>query len=191
MEINNDNDTENEHISTFRFINESFDKMIDSTSTDVKEEQQTIYDLLFSTYSIIEKNNVLFIKGSIGYRYDEKEANFIYDMNENKIYITSSYRLMAHQLEYELYKGTYEMCYDKVWTHNDNYILEEKTLSEKYVEIDEDSVPYYRFPRTKDGCSISRVIYNVFKVFRDEKAVKPKIIIPNYHNVYNQIRKDD
>ena len=58
----NDNDNENEHISTFRLINETFDKMIDSTSIDVPESEQDKYDLIFESLNIVEKNNILFIK---------------------------------------------------------------------------------------------------------------------------------
>ena len=188
---NNNNDNENEHISTFRLINETFDKMIDSTSIDVPESDQDKYDLIFESLNIVEKNNILFIKGYVGYRYDTNDIEFIYDRNENKIYVASRYRLMHHPMEYELYKNTYQVVYDKFWTYDENYNMEEKMSTYKYKPIEDDSVPYVRFPRTKDGISISRLVFNIFKVFRDEKAIKPTIIIPNCHNIYSQIVQEE
>jgi hypothetical protein len=187
IKMDNDNDNENQHISTFRLINETFDKMIDSTSIDVPESDQDIYDLIFESLNIVEKNNILFIKGYVGYRYDTNDINFIYDLNENKIYVASRYRLMHHPQEYDLYKNTYQVVYDKFWSYDENYNMEEKMLTQKYNPIEDDSVPYVRFPRTKDGISISRLVFNIFKVFRDEKGIKPTIIIPNYYNIYSQL----
>ena len=147
-------------------------------------------DIIFIADNIIENNNIVYVEGSIGYEFDRITIKLIYDLQENKIYIASRYRLLGHELEYELFKDTFQMSYDKYWIYekkkeNENYVLKEKIISENYKKIDETAIPYYRFPRTKDGITIPRVVYNIFKVFSDETAIKPDIIIPNSHNVYS------
>ncbi len=91
--------------------------------------------------------------------------------------------------ELELYKDTFEMCYDKYWRFEDNKLIE-YIETDNYNHIGENSIPYYRFPRTKDGMNIPRIVHNIFKVFRDENAIKPKIIIPISMNTYRTIKKE-
>ncbi len=184
---------DNEHISNFRIIYQNYKKQIDSvdgSSVNISDIDE--YDIIFRADKIIENNNILYIIGSIGYDFDSTTIELIYDILDSKIYIASWYRLLIFQEEYELFKNTYKISYDKVWNYekiNDEYILEENDITSRYFEIDEKSFPYYRFPKTKDGISISRVIYNIFKIFRDEKSIKPSIIIPNYFNIYSKIVK--
>jgi hypothetical protein len=184
---------ENEHISNFRIIYPNYKTKIDSVDgCSVNISDIDYYDIIFRTDKIIENNNILYITGTIGYDFDSTSIELIYDIIENKIYIASCYRLLIFNQEYELFQNSYQMSYDKVWYYekvNDGYILQEKDITTQYYEIDEKSIPYYRFPRTKDGISISRVIYNIFKIFRDEKSIKPTIIIPNNFNIYSKIVK--
>ena len=203
MDENNYNLTENilpnnKHISTFRIIYEQFKNKINSIEgLTIKDIEISDEDIIFFADNIIENNNIVYIEGSIGYEFDRITIKLIYDLQENKIYIASNYRLLGHELEYELFKDTFQMSYDKEWVYekknenenlnqneNENYVLKEKIISENYKKIDETAIPYYRFPRTKDGITIPRLIYNIFKVFSDQNAIKPDIIIPNSHNVY-------
>ena len=183
----------NNHISTFRIIYEQFTNKINSIEgVSIKDNEICDEDIIFIADNIIENNNIVCVEGSIGYEFDRITIKLIYDLQENKIYIASSYRLLGHELENELFKDTFQMSYDKEWVfekekenENENYVLKEKIISENYKKIDETAIPYYRFPRTKDGITIPRVVYNIFKVFSDETAIKPDIIIPNSHNVYS------
>ena len=188
---------DNNHISTFRIIYEQFTNKINSVEgVTIKDNELCDEDIIFIADNIIENNNIVYVEGSIGYEFDRITIKLIYDLQENKIYIASRYRLLGHELEYELFKDTFQMSYDKYWIYekenknlnekeNENYVLKEKIISENYKKIDETAIPYYRFPRTKDGITIPRVVYNIFKVFSDETAIKPDIIIPNSHNVYS------
>lgn len=178
---------DNEHINTFVIINNSLTKKIDNVNvfsmplTEIDDE-----DIIFRAENITNNNNILFIEGSIGYSFDPTYIKLIYNINENKIYISSSYRLLGFQKEYELYKETYQISYDKYWAY-EKYILEEKNVNEKYQIIEGDTIPYFRFPRSKDGISIPRIIYNVFKIFSNESIVsKPDIIIPIVLNTYRK-----
>ena len=197
MDENNYNLTENilpnnKHISTFRIIYEQFKNKINSIEgLTIKDIEISDEDIIFFADNIIENNNIVYIEGSIGYEFDRINIKLIYDLQENKIYIASRYRLLGHELEYQLYKNTFQISYDKEWIYenenekeNENYLLKEKIITENYKKIDETAIPYYRFPRTKDGITIPRVVYNIFKVFSDETAIKPDIIIPNSLNVY-------
>jgi hypothetical protein len=186
----------NNHISTFRIIYEQFTNKINSIEgVSIKDNEICDEDIIFIADNIIENNNIVCVEGSIGYEFDRINIKLIYDLQENKIYIASSYRLLGHELEHELFKDTFQMSYDKEWVYEkekenenlnqtENYILKKKIISENYKKFDEIAIPYYRFPRTKDGITIPRLIYNIFKVFSDENAIKPDIIIPNSHNVY-------
>lgn len=182
---------ENKHIYTSRIINVNLKNKFDSIdSNSIKESDIDEYDIIFKADEIIENNNILCISGFIGYSFDETSVKFIYDINENKIYIASNYRLMNFKQEYDLFTNTYQISYDKEWKYekiNDDYLIQEKEINVKYKKIDDTSIPYYRFPRTKDGISIVRVIYNIFTIFQDENTIKPVIIIPNSLNIYNSI----
>ena len=188
----------NNHISTFRIIYEQFTNKINSIEgVSIKDTEICDEDIIFIADNIIENNNIVCVEGSIGYEFDRITIKLIYDLQENKIYIASSYRLLGHELEHELFKDTFQMSYVKEWVYEkenedekenlnekENYVLKEKIITKNYKEIDETAIPYYRFPRTKDGITIPRLVYNIFKVFSDETAIKPDIIIPNSHNVY-------
>ncbi len=152
-----------------------------------------MYDTLFSAGTITEfirrDVQLLIVRGYIGYSADTSDVEFIYDKIANIIYVYGSYRTMTYGMENELYKDSFEISYDKYWKF-ENYNLNEYNTDKQYETID-NTMPYYRFPRTKDGISIPRVIFNVFKIFNDDTANKPKIIIPNIFNTYAKIKKID
>ena len=183
---------ENKHVSTFRVINDLAKNQIDSyegITMDLNDLDE--YDTVFLANHVVEKNNIVHIKGSIGYCFDPKYIELFYDLSNNIIYIASEYRMMIGSNEHIIYADSYQISYNKIWeliTENDNFELKEKPIPEEYIEINDNSVPYYRFPRSKDGISITRVMFNIFKVFRDENAIKPKIIIPIRYNIYRQLK---
>jgi hypothetical protein len=173
-------------INTFIIINET-NKQIDFNKCNYLDDIN-MYDTIF-TASIINEyintdSHLLCVYGTIGYSADTQDAEFIYDKKNNKIYITSRYRMIIDNNEIDLYKDCFEMSYDKYWKL-DNTIrteLKEIPIETNYEKIGDNSIPYYRYPRTKDGISIPRVIFSVFKIFSDENIpneLKPKIIIPN------------
>jgi hypothetical protein len=180
---------DNEHINTFIIINNSLDKQIDSThGFSIPLSEIDDYDVIFIANKITNHNNILYVIGSVGYSFDPVYIELIYDLNKNIIHVTSDYRLLDFQKEYELYKNTYQISYDKYLTYKTENI-EEIPIKDKYSEISEKSIPYYRFPRSKDGISIPRVIYNIFKVFSSSESEKPYIIIPINFNIYRKIIK--
>ncbi len=180
---------DNEHINTFVIINNSLDTKIDSVNgfliplSEIDE-----YDVIFRADKITNHNDVLHIQGTIGYSFDPIPIKLIYNLKKKEIYIASNYRLLSFQQEYELYKNTYQISYDKYYVYEKDNI-EEKMINEKYEEINSESLPYYRFPRSKDGISIPRVIYNIFKVFSNETVNKdkPEIMIPISFNIYRKL----
>ena len=185
---------DNNYISTFRIIYEQFTDKINSVEgSTIKDNEISDEDIIFFADNIIENNNIVYVEGSVGYEFDRITIKLIYDLQENKIYIASRYRLLGSELEYELFKNTFQMSYVKEWFYvkenenlkeNENYVLKEKIITENYKKNDETAIPYYRFPRTKDGITIPRLVYNIFKVFSNENAIKPDIIIPDSLNVY-------
>ena len=141
--------------------------------------------IIFAVEKLEEYNNIIYINGTLGYYADPKDdVQFIYDMSENKIYVASNFRVLACQSEHDLFMSNVEISSNKVWKYKDNKIVEINTPEHK-LEIEDDGIPYYLFPRTKDGITVPRIIYNIFKVFSDENAVKPKIIIPANFHVYS------
>jgi hypothetical protein len=177
-------------VNTFIVINESTKNQIDFIKSSYSGELNK-YDNIFTVSLINEyisvKSHILYVYGMIGYSEDCEEVEFIYDKKNNKIYVANEYRLLGDDIEYQLFKDSYEICYDKYWKINDDDLcdkLSEMTVDEKYEAIDDDAIPYYRYQITKDGISIPRIIYNLFKVFSDPnvaKENKPKIIIPLFH----------
>ncbi len=182
---------EHPHLNTFIIMDDyKSDKEIDYSdgrTFDLSKINKNNYDthIIFIVTNIEENNNILNITGDIGLWNDPKyDIKLIYDMNENKIYISSYYRLLYELDEHKLFINTFDAPHDKIWKY-ENGKLVEINVPEHVLDLDDDSIPYYRFPRSKDGISIPRVIFNTFKVFSDEKAIKPKIIIPSNWDVYS------
>jgi hypothetical protein len=142
------------------------------------------YDVIFIADEIIEDNNIVYLTGTIGYYFDPVYIELLYDLSNNKIYIMTEYRLLSSEREFELYKNTYQISYDKYWTFDKTKnTSNEEIITDKYQEINNISIPYYRFHRSKDGISIPRVLHNVFKVFSSQEP-SPDIIIPIIRNIY-------
>ena len=102
---------------------------------------------------------------------------------------------MTGDYENKLYPNSYQIIYDKLKNFekiNDEYFMQEINITKKFQLVSEDSVPYFRFPRSKDGISIPRLIYNIFKVFKNDNVqVKPQILIPIIHNVYSVVIREN
>ena len=138
-----------------------------------KKIAEDMYDIFFTATNIIYENNIIYITGEIGYQGDEKTIKLIYNLSDNQIIINSDYRLMLR--DNDKYNGTYNMI-----VTNPNCEL---------LQLD-DSIPYYRFPRTKDGISIPHAIHEIFKVFKDPSSKqKPQIIIPCDFYAYANVHK--
>jgi hypothetical protein len=139
----------------------------------------------------IHNEKQIYIEGLIGYHWgDFVSAKFIYDLEANTIYICSRYRLLGHQKELGLFTGTFEVSYDKYWEFQEGTDggLVEVPDNNNYESMSAIAIPYYRFPRSKDGISIPRAVYNIFKVFQDPAiSNKPRIVIPNHFSIYNKI----
>lgn len=188
-------------INTFVIINENPEKQIDyfTTSFDCVIKK---FDNIFTADIINEYksrlHHIIHLYGTIGYSADTEDVEFIYDKKTNKIYVYGKYRILGcNDNEYQLFKDSFEMNYDKYWTLDNGTIinkLKEINVDEKYDKIDTEFIPYYRYPRTKDGLTIPRIIYNVFKIFSNQfisKEDKPKIIIPYYFNHYKRVVKNN
>jgi hypothetical protein len=166
-------------------------KDIDNTADNPPEmDNETI---IFTLEKFIQHNlTTVYIEGLIGYHWgDFVSAKFIYDLEANVIYICSRYRLLGHTEELDLFAGTFEVSYDKYWEFQEGTDggLVEVPDNNNYEPMSETAIPYYRFPRSKDGISIPRVVYNIFKVFQDPKCInKPRIVIPNHFSIYNSIK---
>jgi hypothetical protein len=179
---------DNPYVSTHKIICEFAPDRI--SSRDICSEYELFdEDIVFKATDVIETpEKVVYVAGTIGYPGDRVSVEFIYDRPANKIYCCNKYRTLDNDAEYDLFAGTFEISYNKYWQFVDAEVVEKKD-DNKYEPISEKVVPYYRFPRTKDGIPISRLVYNIFKVFRDETAglAKPVLIIPYYHCIYRQV----
>ena len=185
-------------INTFVIINENPEKQIDNNNTSydgIIKKFDNIFTADIINEYISKESHILQIYGTIGYSADTEEVEFIYDKKTKKIYVYGKYRMLSCNFEQELYKDTFEISYDKYWiVDKESYKLKEINVNEKYEDIDYDGIPYYRYPRTKDGLTIPRIIYNVFKVFNDPgipKEDKPNIVIPYCFNFYKQVIKNN
>jgi len=183
---------ENQYINTFIIINNSVTSKIDLTyGFSMAFHEIDDYDVIFIADEIIEDNNIVYLTGTIGYYFDPVYIELLYDLSNNKIYIMTDYRLLSAEREFELYKNTYQISYDKYWTFDKTKnTSNEEIITDKYQEINNISIPYYRFPRSKDGISIPRVLHNVFKVFSSQEP-PPDIIIPINRNIYRKLDKNN
>ena len=128
-------------------------------------------DIFFTAKNITNENEMVYISGEVGYLHDAKTIHLIYNLAANEIIVNSDYRLLSERTAAEKYKHSY-----KITNTNPNGEL---------IKIEPDSIPYYRFPRTKDGVTIPNLIYQIFKVYEDNNIKnKPQIIIPSELYVY-------
>ncbi len=181
--------TENEHVSTHRFISEFGADRIASQDVD---RVPTDDDIFFKADHVIETpDRVVYVSGTIGYPHDRVGIQFIYDIPANKIYSCNKYRFFGCEEEYALFEGSFEYVYDRLWQFVEDEVVEKKdeTTYEETMAIasTRSALPYYRFPRTKDGVHIARIVHNIFKVYRDgSRTDKPMVVIPYAHYVYKQ-----
>ncbi len=104
------------------------------------------YDLFYkaSFIPLIHPNNYTLIIET-GFDIHYERTTFICTMSHNNIYINDEYRTVHCPEEYEIYKK--KIYYNK----------KERMLNGK------DSMPWIRFPRTKDGVTIPLLIDRILK----------------------------
>lgn len=165
-------------------------ELITQEIVDCEDPESYIY---FIASNIYEDEFILGVEGTVGYGFDPTTIKLIWDKIENKIYITSSYRLLHSETDYNLYSNKYKLTsgllsnIEKQSDGTEKLVFKMVEGCEK-LEPNINGVPYYRFPRSKDGITIPRVIHNIFKIFQDESEdiIKPEIIIPSEFHYYNQ-----
>jgi hypothetical protein len=136
-----------------------------------KKIGEDLDEIFFTATNITYENETVYISGEVGYQHDNKTIHLIYNLADNEIIVNSDYRLLSERVAAEKYKHSY-----KITNSNPNGEL---------IKIEADSIPYYRFPRTKDGISIPNLIHQIFKVYQDDNVKnKPQIIIPSELYVY-------
>ncbi len=171
---------------------ETSELMTDSTEEFEEYQEECVEDsCYFIARRIYSDDKKIIVEGTIGYSYDPRDLKLIYNLEENIIYIASYYRLLHHPSDANLFFDKYEMTNGKVVIDVEEKEGELVTITNNECELltkDYDGIPYYRYPRSKDGIAIPRVVYNVFKVFQDSDAIHPKIIIPSEWNTYQDIK---
>jgi hypothetical protein len=126
--------------------------------------------IYFIADEIKENGNTVVIEGTVGYEFDATGISLVYNLEENKIFVDNSYRVMHSPTEYVKYSQTYVMTV---------------TNPECELLVMDDGIPYVRFQRSKDGISIPSIIYQIFKGFDDPTKNKPLIVIPSELYEYN------
>jgi hypothetical protein len=128
-------------------------------------------EIFFVAKKIEIKNNIIKIDAKLGYGYDPTTIRLIYNTTTNEIIINSSYRMLHSPIDNELFRDT--------------FIFTKTHPQCELMDKDDKSIPYYRFPRSKDGIPIPQTIIGIFKVFENENSVKPSILIPSEWYAYN------
>lgn len=108
----------------------------------------------------------IIVEGTVGYHYDKVKVKFYYDFVEKKIVVDSTYRLLHCENE-DLIK----MC---VMT---------PALDGSVIKLKE-AVPYFRFPRSKEGIEVPKLVKEIFKIFQSRKYedfIKPLIYFSSEH----------
>ncbi len=197
------------HINTNIIFKEHADKLIYYSNFEYNyKEKNFIYDsenyqtnlgdeeedYFFITSKIYSDEKVIVVEGTIGYSYDPADIKLIYNLEENKIYIGSHYRFLHSESDGKLFFDKYKITNGLVIlnkTSSDGKTEELVQITNNECELHEktiDSIPYFRFPRSKDGVSVPRVIYNIFKVFQDPNSTHPEIIIPSEFYAYSNVK---
>lgn len=149
------------------------------------------HNYFFIANKIYSDEKLIIVEGTVGYSYDPTDIKLIYDLVENKIYVASYYRILECESDCKLFFDKYKMTNGLVILNKTNSDGKTESLIKisndecKLLESELDSIPYFRFPRSKDGVSVPRAIYNIFKVFQVPDTIHPEIIIPSEFYVYS------
>ena len=152
------------------------------------------HNYFFIAKKIYSDEKVIIVEGTVGYSYDPTDIKLIYDLVENKIYVGSYYRFLHSVSDGKLFFDKYKMTNGLVILNKTNSDGKTESLVKisndecKLLESELDSIPYFRFPRSKDGVTIPRTIYNIFKVFENNTVTHPEIIIPSEFYVYSDAK---
>jgi|688.fasta_scaffold563850_1 hypothetical protein len=152
------------------------------------------HNYFFIAKKIYSDEKVIIVEGTVGYSYDPTNIKLIYDLVENKIYVASYYRFLHSVSDCKLFFDKYKMTNGLVILNKTNSDGKTESLVKisndecKLIESELDSIPYFRFPRSKDGVTIPRTIYNIFKVFENNTVTHPEIIIPSEFYVYSDAK---
>lgn len=154
----------------------------------IYEQKDLGEDIHFILDGIIEDecDNYIYIYGEVGYPGDTKAIELMFKIDENRIYVCSSYRILHEPNECKKYANSYEITLGNAYYYDkENDKLGRKEAKDmKMLKIQGGSIPYYRFPRTKDGITIPNVIHNIFKIYETNET-KPTIMIPTEWSYYN------
>lgn len=146
-------------------------------------------DIIFITNEICsnESDDLIYLEGTVGYIYDPKEVKLLYDKKYNMIMVLSDYRFLHEPVDYKLFNDSFNFTSGirPKFNIESKKITFNLDIGTKTIEKNVDSVPYYRFPRSKDGISIQRLIYNIFKIYHGENNTKPYIVVPSEYYYYN------
>ena len=142
-------------------------------------------DYFFIATKIYSDEKVIIVEGTVGYSYDPKNIKLIYDLIENKIYVGSYYRFLQNETDFKLFVDKYKMTNGLVVLNKTESLVKITNDECKLLESELNSIPYFRFPRSKDGVSVPRTIYNIFKVFENPNVTHPEIIIPSEFYAYS------
>lgn len=173
---------------------ESPDKLINfkkvTNDLSIYENSECDENIFFISNDIYEDKDILTVEGTIGYFGDPLKIKLIHVFEENKIYVLNIYRLLYSEIDYKLFNNRYNITNGLILDNikqedNTQKIIYNKTKGFELLKMNENSIPYYRFPRSKDGISIPRAIYNIFKIFESE--IKPEIIIPTELYICNRL----
>jgi hypothetical protein len=172
------------------------DKYYYFSNEDYKLYSETKYDedFYFISEKIYSDEKVIIVEGTVGYSYDPKEIKLIYNLVENKIYVSSYYRFLENESDGKLFFDKYKMTNGLAVLNKTNSDGKTESLVQitndecELLESSSDSIPYFRFPRSKDGVSVPRAVYNIFKVFQDPNRTHPEIIIPSEFYTYSDAK---
>lgn len=174
---------------SFYFDSENY-KLSSETEYSNKYDE----DFYFISEKIYSDEKVIIVEGTVGYSYDPKEIKLIYNLEENKIYVSSHYRFLQNESDGKLFFDKYKMTNSLAVVNKTNSDGKTEELVQitnnecELLESSSDSIPYFRFPRSKDGVSVPRTIYNIFKVFQDPNRTNPEIIIPSEFHFYSDAK---
>ena len=152
------------------------------------------HNYFFIAEKIYSDEKVIIVEGTVGYSFDPTEIKLIYDLVENKIFVSSYYRFLYSESDGKLFFDKYKMTNGLVILNKTNSDGKTESIVKitnnecELLESELDSIPYFRFPRSKDGVSVPRAIYNIFKVFQDPNASHPEIIIPSEFYFYSDAK---
>jgi hypothetical protein len=115
------------------------------------------YPVYFKATKLDAENDVMVVEGTVGYDFDTTRIRLLYNRAAHTVTVDSGYRVTGLRPENASFRSMFDYTGTNMHDHLNGG----------------DSMPYYRFPRSKDGIPIPQLVSGIFGT-----EPLPRLLVP-------------